>query len=71
MTHNLCSMVKKDSLKRLTVALLQDICEHFGLDTTGASKKCKAPSIRLIRVEFVAVHFQSDCIMISWARLEG
>ena len=52
-TYNFCSMVKKDSLKRLTVALLQDICEHFGLDTTGASKKRKAPFIRLIRVELV------------------
>lgn len=52
-TYNLCSMVKKDSLKRLTVALLLDICEHFGLDTTGASKKRKAPFIHLIRVELV------------------
>lgn len=48
--YNLCNMSTKNTLKKLSVSLLKQICEHFHIDTSGVSKaRLKAPYINLIQ----------------------
>lgn len=49
-SYNLCSLCSKNTLKKFSVSLLKQICEHFHVDTSGVSTvRLKAPYINLIK----------------------
>ena len=47
-TYNLCRLSASNGLKKLSISLLQSICEHFDIDISGITIRRKDPYIKLI-----------------------
>lgn len=43
--HNICDLVQKSKLSSFSIAMLQNICEAFGLDTSSIRVRRKKPYV--------------------------
>ena len=47
-TYNICEMAAASKLQKFSIAMLQDICKHYELDTSTIKQKRKKPYIDLL-----------------------
>ena len=47
-SYNICEMAAASKLSKFSVAMLQDICQHYELDTSNIKQKRKKPYIDLL-----------------------
>lgn len=46
--HNICDLVQKSKLASFSIAMLQNICEAFGLDTSSIRVRRKKPYVEML-----------------------
>ena len=61
--HNICKLAAIDKLSKLSVGLLNDICEYFGITTQDFDRGRKAPYITKL-VDFVKESCSCKCKVV-------
>jgi Arf-GAP/Rho-GAP domain/ANK repeat/PH domain-containing protein 3 len=47
-SYNICEMATASKLSKFSIAMLQEICKHYELDTSSIKQKRKQPYIDLL-----------------------